>query len=64
MTTANNAIDYVRRKNEAAKICGVSPRTLDRLAKLGKGPARTRITERIIGYRDSALKTFLDSRTA
>ena len=57
-------VDYVRRKKEAAKICGLSPRTLDRLTKLGKGPARTKITDRIVGYRDSAIKAYLDSRTS
>jgi predicted DNA-binding transcriptional regulator AlpA len=62
--TANNAIDYVRSRRDAARILGVSVRTLDRLDRLGNAPRRTRITDRLVGYRDSAIKEFLDARTA
>ena len=32
--------------------------------KEGRGPAKTQLSERVIGYRDSAIKAFLDSKTA
>ena len=65
MATDNGTtIDYVRRRDEAAKVLGISTRTLARMEKLGKAPQRTQITERCFGYRDSVLKDFLNSRTA
>jgi predicted DNA-binding transcriptional regulator AlpA len=30
----------------------------------GKAPPRVKITDRIVGYRDSDIKKFLDARTA
>jgi predicted DNA-binding transcriptional regulator AlpA len=63
MTAKNEVIDYVRRRDEAAKILGISTRTLARMEKNGKAPARTQITDRIVGYRDSAIRAYLDSKT-
>ena len=59
-----DGIDYVRSRQEAAKIMGVSVRTLKRMELRGEAPPRVKITERIIGYRDSAIDQFLTSRTA
>jgi len=57
-------IDYVRNRRETAKILGVSVRTLRRMEARGEAPPRVRITERIIGFRDSAIDAFLNARTA
>ncbi len=54
-------IDYVRRPDEAARILNISVKTLQRMGE--NGPQRVRITARIFGYRDSAIKAFLDSRS-
>ncbi len=59
-----NGVDYVRSRQETAKLLGVCVRTLRRMEQRGEAPARTKITDRIIGYRDSAIKKFLDARTA
>lgn len=60
----NNTVDFVRRREEAAKMLGISTRTLARMEKDGKAPARTQITNRCFGYRHSVLSAFLNSRTA
>jgi predicted DNA-binding transcriptional regulator AlpA len=60
----DNTVDYVRSKRDTAKILNMSPRTLDRLEKKGRGPRRTQVTDRIVGYRDSAIREFQDARTA
>jgi predicted DNA-binding transcriptional regulator AlpA len=59
-----NTIDYVRSRQETAKILNISVRTLARLEKQGRAPRRTQITDRIVGYRDSAIREFQDARTA
>ena len=64
MTKQNTTVDYVRRRDEAAEILGVSTRTLARMDKEGRGPAKTQLSERVIGYRNSAIKAFLNSKTA
>jgi predicted DNA-binding transcriptional regulator AlpA len=63
MADPQAGIDYVRSRKEAAKILGVSVRTLYRMENRGEAPPRVKITERIIGYRDSAINAFLNSRT-
>jgi predicted DNA-binding transcriptional regulator AlpA len=62
--TENNTVDFVRSRSETAKILNVSTRTLARLEKQGRAPRRTQITDRICGYRDSAIRQYLDARTA
>ena len=57
-------IDYVRSRREAAKIMGVSVRTLTRMERSGQAPPRIRVSARIVGYRDSAINEFLNARTA
>jgi predicted DNA-binding transcriptional regulator AlpA len=56
-------IDYVRTRKETAKIIGVSLRTLQRMEARGEMPSRIRISQRIFGYRDSAINCFLAGRT-
>jgi predicted DNA-binding transcriptional regulator AlpA len=62
-TVTTEAIDYVRSKKETAKILNMSVRTLARLEKQGRAPRRTQITDRICGFRDSAIREFLNSKT-
>ena len=57
-------IDCVRSRKQTAQILGVSVRTLSRMEMRGEAPPRIRVTERVIGYRDSAINEFLTSRTA
>jgi predicted DNA-binding transcriptional regulator AlpA len=64
MSNKTDCIDYVRTRQEAAQILGVSVRTLRRIELRGEAPPRIRVTERVIGYRDSAINEFLTSRTA
>jgi predicted DNA-binding transcriptional regulator AlpA len=64
MTTENSVIDYVRTRRETAKILGISVRTLTRLEQRGEAPPRIKISDRIIGYRSSAINQFLNARTA
>jgi predicted DNA-binding transcriptional regulator AlpA len=59
-----SAVDFVRTRKEAAQILRVSIRTLSRMEKDGKAPKRTKITDRIYGYRDSSIAEFLNCRTA
>jgi predicted DNA-binding transcriptional regulator AlpA len=63
MAENNNYVDFVRSREETAKILNTSTRTLSRWEKLGMAPRRTQLSERIIGYRDSAIREFLDAKT-
>jgi predicted DNA-binding transcriptional regulator AlpA len=64
MDKKDGAVDFVRRPQETARIFGVSQRTLRRMELRGDAPPRTKITERIFGYRDSEIEKFLNSRVA
>ena len=66
MKTDDNTIarDFVLRREEAARVLGISTRTLTRLEKIGKAPPRTTISERCFGYRQSSLTEYLNQRTA
>jgi predicted DNA-binding transcriptional regulator AlpA len=61
METSNK--DFVRTRKETADILRVSVNTLRRMELRGKAPARTMITDRIVGYRQSAIDHFLSQRT-
>ena len=63
MLTENSVIDYVRTRRETAKILGISVRTLTRLENRGEAPPRVKISDRITGYRTSAIDQFLKTRT-
>jgi predicted DNA-binding transcriptional regulator AlpA len=64
MSENTNAVDYVRSRRETAERLNLSVRTLSKLERLGQAPRRTQITERVIGYRDSAILEYLDSKTS
>jgi predicted DNA-binding transcriptional regulator AlpA len=61
MNTTAAFVDYVRRRKETAQRLGVSVRTLDRIP-LTELP-RVQVTDRIVGYRDSAILRYLNDRT-
>jgi predicted DNA-binding transcriptional regulator AlpA len=63
MTEEKNGIDYVRTRREAARILGCSVNTIKRIEKRGE-IARTQISPRIIGYRQSAIDRYLAERTS
>lgn len=56
------ALDHVRSIQQTAEILGVSTRTLHRMQLRGEAPPRIKISDRIFGYRDSAIDHFLASR--
>jgi predicted DNA-binding transcriptional regulator AlpA len=64
MDKENGRIDYVRSRKETALILGVSVRTLKRMELRGEAPPRVKVTERVIGFRDSAINAFINARTA
>ena len=64
MTTENVGIDPVLTRKETAKALRISIRTLTRLEQLRKLPPRIRLTDRLYGYRRSAIEQYLASRTA
>jgi predicted DNA-binding transcriptional regulator AlpA len=56
-------VDPVLNEETAAAALGMSRKTLRRLVERGDGPPRLRLTERLIGYRTSALVTPAPSRS-
>ena len=63
MNKQDAGVDFVRTRQETAKILGISVRTLTRLEQRGEAPPRVKISDRIIGYRTSAIDQFLNART-
>lgn len=63
MSDQKTSIDYVRSRQETARILGVSVRTLRRMEVAGL-LRPTQITQRIRGFRDSVINQFIQSRTA
>ena len=55
-------IDRIRGRKETAARLRISTRTLRRLEVSGEIKA-TRVTDRVVGYRDSEIEKFLDRRT-
>lgn len=51
-------------EREAADIARLSTRTLKRLAEIGEGPARIRLSARRIAYRRADLIRWIETRTA
>lgn len=49
---------------ELAKLLGVNPRTIWRLAQRGDIPAPIRLGDRIVRWRLSDIREYLDSKTA
>jgi predicted DNA-binding transcriptional regulator AlpA len=64
MTTESVGIDPVLTRRETAQALRISIRTLSRLEQQQKLPPRVRITDRLCGYRRSAIEGYLSSRTA
>jgi predicted DNA-binding transcriptional regulator AlpA len=56
-------IDRVRSRKHVADRLGVCVRTLVRMEQRGEAPTRVKITDKLIGYRDSEIERFLTSRT-
>ncbi len=57
------SVDYVRSRKETAEILNMSVRTLARLERDGRAPRRTQLSDRLCGYRDSAIREYQDART-
>jgi predicted site-specific integrase-resolvase len=60
---APDNVDFVRRREETARRLGISMKTLSRIQKRGEVES-TKITDRIVGFRDSAINKILNSRAA
>jgi predicted DNA-binding transcriptional regulator AlpA len=59
----DKTIDFIRTRKETAQRLRISLRTLQRMEARGEAPPRIRITDRIFGYRESAIDVFLRERT-
>ena len=57
-------LEIVLSQPEAARIMGLSLRTLERLAEVGEAPPRIRLTERRIAYWRSDVLAWLRARTS
>jgi predicted DNA-binding transcriptional regulator AlpA len=57
-------LDSVRiiRNKEMPSVIGMSPRQWKRLKRLGDCPPEIRLSERVLGYRLSDVKTWLDKK--
>lgn len=56
-------VDRIRSRKQVAEQLGISTRTLDRLHERGELPPRVKISDRLVGYRASAIEQYLQSRT-
>jgi predicted DNA-binding transcriptional regulator AlpA len=56
------SIDRIRSRAEFAERLHISTRTLDRMDKRGQLPPRVKISDRLIGYRESDIAAFINSR--
>ena len=54
--------EKVRSQRETAQLLNVSVTTLQRMEARGEAPKRIKISDRRIGYTDSAIHEFLISR--
>ncbi len=54
--------DRVRSRREFAERLGICTRTLGRMDRRGELPPRVRITDKLIGYRESDIAAFIESR--
>ncbi len=57
-------VDRIYTRRETAERLRVSVRTLTRMERDKKLPPRIRLSDRIYGYRASAIESYLDARTA
>ena len=56
-------IGFINEK-QLSEITGISLQTLRRWATVGHGPARLKIGPRRVGYRESDVTAWINSRTA
>jgi predicted DNA-binding transcriptional regulator AlpA len=56
--------DFVLTRKETAGRLRISLRTLSRMERDKKMPPRIRLSDRIYGYRQSAIENYLFARTA
>lgn len=56
--------DELLTQREAESVTLLSIRTLQRLAEIGEGPPRIRLTQRRIAYRRKDLMRWIESRAA
>lgn len=56
------AIDRILRRQEVEQLTGLSRSTLYRQVRRGAFPSPVRITERLIGWHESAIRAWLDQR--
>jgi predicted DNA-binding transcriptional regulator AlpA len=61
MSDDTKTIDRVVSRAETAQLLNMSVRTLTRIEKAKAGPQRTYVSQRLFGYRESAIREFLDS---
>jgi predicted DNA-binding transcriptional regulator AlpA len=54
--------DLIFDTKAAARICGLSPRTLEQMRSTGQGPACIMLTGTSVGYRLGGLREWLRSR--
>jgi predicted DNA-binding transcriptional regulator AlpA len=54
-------VNRIRSRKEFAALLGISTRTLDRLDRKGKLPPRVKVTDRLIGYRETDISAFINS---
>ncbi len=54
--------DRILRKPETIRIAGLSDTTIWRKVKAGTFPAPVKLTERLVGWRESDIKAWLDAR--
>jgi predicted DNA-binding transcriptional regulator AlpA len=62
MDDRERQIDRIHTRRETAKLLRVSVRTLRRMEVRGELPPRIRISDRIFGYRQSQIDSWLASR--
>jgi predicted DNA-binding transcriptional regulator AlpA len=63
MEKATDNVDRVRNRKQTADRLGICVRTLVRMEQRGEAPPRIKITNTLIGYRDSDIDRFLAART-
>jgi predicted DNA-binding transcriptional regulator AlpA len=62
-TEADSKVDLILTRPEVAQRLRISVRTLSRMENRGDLTGRIRISDRIFGYRNSAIERFLANRT-
>lgn len=61
---AKPIVDRIRTRKQVADLLSVSTRTLTRMENRGELPPRIQITDRRVGYRESDIAAFINSRAS